>query len=64
MFAPCLLGCRGTMRQCPVSGGSEMAGVPAKRHRQAFGPADSKSAIVGLIPPGVAHALQEGNLPL
>ena len=27
MFAPCLLGCRGTMWPCPVSGSSGMAGV-------------------------------------
>ena len=30
MFAPCLLGCRGTIRQCPVSGGSENWGVADK----------------------------------
>jgi hypothetical protein len=30
MFAPCLLGCHGTVWQCPVSGDSEMGGVADK----------------------------------
>jgi hypothetical protein len=71
MFAPCLLGCRGTARSRPVPDGTGSRGLPYSpagasiiRHQEVFSNTLSSGLLIRGVQSLAAHSFRTGVLPV